>query len=330
MVSSRPLFFLVARLLMVAAPYGQVVAHFWAPWSEQCKHMDTVLQELCRTYPQTGFVRVEAEEVVDLSEKYSVAVVPLFLFFQSGQLVYRLEGADALALTEKVQEYSGTSTAAPNTEDVEKRIKVIIDSEPIMLFMKGTPEAPRCKFSSKVVGVLRELGISFGHFDILSDEKIRQGLKEYSQWPTFPQLYVKAEFIGGCDIILEMQQSGELRKTLEQALGPSVQPGDPTARLKSLVTRSPIMLFMKGSPDEPRCGFSARVVEMLRGAGVSFGHFDILGDDTVRQGLKEYSQWPTYPQLYANGEFIGGCDIVTELDAAGELLSTIEAAQQAA
>jgi Grx4 family monothiol glutaredoxin len=96
------------------------------------------------------------------------------------------------------------------------------------------------------------------------------------------------------------------------------------ARLKKLVGSQPVMLFMKGSPDAPKCGFSGRVVAALQQAGVKFGHFDILQDEEVRQGLKELSSWPTYPQLYVGGELLGGCDIVQEYASQGELLSTID------
>ncbi len=81
------------------------------------------------------------------------------------------------------------------------------------------------------------------------------------------------------------------------------------ARLEALVSREPVMLFMKGTPDAPRCGFSATIVALLRDAGVKFGYYDILGDEAVRQGLKEFSKWPTFPQLYARGELVGGLDV---------------------
>lgn len=76
---------------------------------------------------------------------------------------------------------------------------------------------------------------------------------------------------------------------------------------------------MKGTPDAPQCGFSMRVVELLKSLGVDFGSFDILTDDDIRQGIKEYAQWPTLPQLYIKGKFIGGCDITEQLHASGEL-----------
>mmetsp|Transcript_2813 Transcript_2813/g.7742 ORF Transcript_2813/g.7742 Transcript_2813/m.7742 type:complete len:94 (+) Transcript_2813:886-1167(+) len=85
------------------------------------------------------------------------------------------------------------------------------------------------------------------------------------------------------------------------------------------------MLFMKGTPDAPECGFSSRIVALLNEHGVAYGSFDILRDPDVRQGLKEYSRWPTYPQLYAHGTLLGGLDVVAELAHSGQLLAEIEA-----
>lgn len=100
-------------------------------------------------------------------------------------------------------------------EEIDRRLKKLIHSSQTMLFMKGTPDEPRCGFSNKVVSALREEGVEFSSFDILTDEEVRQGLKIYSNWPTYPQLYHKGELLGGCDIVLEMKESGELRSTLE-------------------------------------------------------------------------------------------------------------------
>ncbi len=101
-------------------------------------------------------------------------------------------------------------------ETLQKKIESLINSAPVFLFMKGTPEDPQCGFSAKVVSILHQLGITFSSFDILSDEEIRQGVKEYANWPTYPQLYVKGKLIGGCDIVVEMAESGELKELLEK------------------------------------------------------------------------------------------------------------------
>jgi len=101
------------------------------------------------------------------------------------------------------------------------------------------------------------------------------------------------------------------------------EPADLNTRLKALTEQQPVMLFMKGSPGAERCGFSRTIVGLLKEQGVPFGTFDILEDEEVRQGLKEFSKWPTYPQLYAKGKLIGGLDIVKELIEEDELKSSL-------
>ena len=98
------------------------------------------------------------------------------------------------------------------------RIETLIGSSPIVVFMKGNKLMPQCGFSNNVVQILHSLGVSFETFDVLSDMEIRQGIKEFSSWPTIPQVYVQGEFMGGSDILIEMYNSGELKEKLEIAL----------------------------------------------------------------------------------------------------------------
>jgi monothiol glutaredoxin len=99
---------------------------------------------------------------------------------------------------------------------VSDRIKQDITDNPVVLFMKGTPVFPQCGFSAAVVQILTTLGVKFKGIDVLADPEIRNGIKEFSNWPTIPQLYVKGEFVGGCDIIREMFENGELQDFLKQ------------------------------------------------------------------------------------------------------------------
>jgi len=99
--------------------------------------------------------------------------------------------------------------------DVNERIKQQLDTYPVLLYMKGTPDFPQCGFSAKTVGVLRAEGAKFAYINISEDPDIREGLKAYSNWPTFPQLYVNGELVGGCDIAVELHQSGELKQILD-------------------------------------------------------------------------------------------------------------------
>ena len=100
-------------------------------------------------------------------------------------------------------------------QEIDKIIKNEIDANEVCLFMKGTPDAPQCGFSMAVTNMLKILDVKFKGVNVLADQKLREGIKVFSDWPTIPQLYVKNEFIGGCDIVKEMYESGELAKLFE-------------------------------------------------------------------------------------------------------------------
>jgi monothiol glutaredoxin len=103
------------------------------------------------------------------------------------------------------------------TDTITDRIGSLVNGNDVVLFMKGTPLFPQCGFSSTAVAILERLGVEFQGVDVLADPEIRQGVKEYSDWPTVPQLYIKGEFVGGSDIMMEMYQAGELTEMLQQA-----------------------------------------------------------------------------------------------------------------
>ena len=100
-------------------------------------------------------------------------------------------------------------------DNISKQIEINNKSDDVVLYMKGDPTFPQCGFSSTVVQILKHLGIAFKSYDVLQNENLREGIKAFSNWPTIPQLYVKGEFVGGCDIIKEMFEKGELKKHFE-------------------------------------------------------------------------------------------------------------------
>ena len=100
--------------------------------------------------------------------------------------------------------------------DIKNEIKKLIDTNDVCLFMKGVPDAPQCGFSMTVSNILKHLNVNFKGVNVLDDQNLRQGIKEFSDWPTIPQLYVKGEFVGGCDIVKELFENGELKQLLEQ------------------------------------------------------------------------------------------------------------------
>ena len=112
--------------------------------------------------------------------------------------------------------YEATDAGGSGDSDISKRISGLVSASDVVVFMKGIPASPRCGFSNAVCQIFRMHNVNIEAHDVLADEELRQGIKEYSNWPTIPQVYFKGEFIGGCDILLQMHQSGELIEELEK------------------------------------------------------------------------------------------------------------------
>ena len=309
--------------------------------------MDKVYSALLAKYTEVTCVRVDADAMEDLAERYDVQSVPTFLFLDKTSAVLgKVAGANPPALAAmfasvaaKAAAAASSAAAAPApaatatdaTADqsvLDARLRTLTHAARVMVFIKGSPQEPKCKFSRQLVTILEQHKVVFASFDILSDPAVRAGIKVFSNWPTFPQIYVSGTLIGGLDIVKEHVDDGDLLEILGEtaasiALAPSLPAasgaGALDARLAALVKRAPVMLFMKGDRDEPKCGFSRRIVELLDSKGFVYETFDILSDPDVRQGLKAFSKWPTYPQLYVKGELVGGLDIAQEMADDGEL-----------
>ena len=294
----------------------RVVCHFWAPWSESCLQLEAVMQQLASEHGDLEFVQLEAEKFPNISQKNNITAVPTFILYRVRGEIARVNGANAAELTKKIQLLAETPTGVIGI-DINQRCKSLIHSAPVLLCMKGSGNEPRCRFSKQIVDILNERNVDFLSFDILQDPEIREGLKEFSNWPTYPQLYHNGDLLGGVDIVEAMSKSGEL-----DSLPKTEKLQD---KLKRLISTSSVMLFMKGDPQNPRCKFSLATIDIMNETGVEYGTFDILEDEAVRQGLKEYSDWPTFPQLYVQSELIGGLDIIRSLREAGELEATLEA-----
>jgi Grx4 family monothiol glutaredoxin len=208
----------------LVASGGPVLLYFHATWSDVCQDMNVVVDEIERVWAgKVSVCRVLAEEDLELSKRFGVTAVPLCVLVTGGEAMERVEGMDALELDDKMRRVFGGASgggggAAPQQtkgQTLDERLDALVTQKRVMLFMKGTPDEPRCGFSQKAVNALRSAGChDFGSFDILEDPDVRQGLKEKSKWPTYPQLYCDGELVGGCDIILEMSEDGSLGEEL--------------------------------------------------------------------------------------------------------------------
>lgn len=216
-------------------PSALLIISFHAPWAAPCAQMATVLKTLASEYPadsgQTSWVSINAEELSDVSETYDVTAVPYLVLQRNDQVLEAVSGSSAVKVRTAIEAHAknantngnntstngvskttaGTVPAASEVEtetdpvkakeELFKRLGELVKAAPVMLFMKGTPSAPQCGFSRQVVAILRERSVKYGFFNILADDEVRQGLKEFADWPTFPQLWVDGELVGGLDIV---------------------------------------------------------------------------------------------------------------------------------
>lgn len=208
-----------------------LVLYFYTSWAEPCVAVGKVVEALSEesSNAEVVFLSISADDQAEISELFEVSSVPYFIFIRSGTILKELSGADPKEFVKILNQLNASASAGQiaqegatakeqqpgspqdldneETEETEEqlieRLKKLTQAAPVMLFMKGTPAEPKCGFSRQMVGILREHQIRFGFFDILKDENVRQGLKNFSDWPTFPQLYINGEFQGGLDIIKE-------------------------------------------------------------------------------------------------------------------------------
>lgn len=230
-----------ASTISALPPSTLALIYFHAPWAAPCKQMSTALSALASLYPADAPIRfysLDAEEVPEISEQYDVTAVPYIVLQRDGKTLETVSGSDPSKVRAALEKYvktaggsadlppaqvvtprpentntqAQTNGAAPSVaatteepetskEELFKRLGELVKAAPVMLFMKGTPSAPQCGFSRQTVGLLREKGVRYGFFNILADDEVRQGLKEFADWPTFPQLWVGGELVGGLDIV---------------------------------------------------------------------------------------------------------------------------------
>ncbi|KAI1180616.1 glutaredoxin [Nemania sp. FL0916] len=211
-----------------------LIISFHAPWAAPCAQMATFLKTLAAEYPagdETSWVSINAEELSDISETYDVTAVPYLVLQRNDQVLEVVSGSSAVKVRTAIETHTkntnGTTANASTNgingtqkpaaaaeietepdpakekEALFKRLGELVKAARVMLFMKGTPSAPQCGFSRQLVALLRERSVRYGFFNILADDEVRQGLKEFAEWPTFPQLWVEGELVGGLDIVKE-------------------------------------------------------------------------------------------------------------------------------
>lgn len=211
--------------------------------------------------------------------------------------------------------------------ELEARVKRLIAAAPVMLFLEGTPLEPHDSSRAAVEG-LKSLGVLFSAYNVADNADVRRGVQAAAGASGWPVLFVEGSPVHDFDerlkngtlmAIVPEESKGKWWRcahadcckahALTSAAG--LTPEEAIQERCALIAHSaPVVVFMKGTVEKPRCGFSNQLLVLLMSRGVLFETFDILSDEFVRAGMKTYSNWPTFPQLYISGAFIGGLDVV--------------------
>ncbi|KAL8832122.1 MAG: hypothetical protein Q9191_000444 [Dirinaria sp. TL-2023a] len=259
-------------------PTTLFVLSFHTPWAAPCAQQTLILRTLASAYPpQTPplitFLSIDAEALPDISESFEVTAVPYLVLQRAGQILETVSGSDAAKVRAAVERHAGKGGNAGKL---------------------GLPPAlettPRAEEGGGGMGDVEPNGGAATNGENSNGEKPAAGTNNLSKYAPSASDPATAP---------EMSSTQGEQEELDK-------------RISELVKAAPVMLFMKGTPSTPQCGFSRQLVSILRERGVRYGFFNILADEEIRQGLKKWADWPTYPQLWCGGELVGGLDIVKE------------------
>lgn len=283
--------------------------------NEQSLHLQEFFTELISSFPVQVLLVQASPETLGLLSQYSVTKVPTTIFIIGFVEQYRIEGSHIPDLVSQVElltsSFSSIFESIRNSQYT--KLQNILSQYKLAVFAKGTQSAPKSRRSLKIKRILS--GYDYTYFDLNTDPLLAQWLQVYTNLKFLPVYFIDGNLQGSIEELVEQTKTGELFKLLGQDLN---------ERLKKLTNSSKYLVAMMGSKEEPICGFSKRLIAVLDKYGIDFDSFDISFDGEVCEGLKKFSNWPTYPQVYVDGELIGGYDICCQMDNEGSLKEALK------
>jgi glutaredoxin-related protein len=209
----------------------------------------------------------------------------------------------------------------PLTDEQKKELEELINTGSMTCFIKGSPSEPRCKFSKQLLRFLMDNNITkLAYHDILEDTFTRDALKVYSNWKTYPQIYVQGKLLGGIDAVKDLHAKGQfLDKIPKECFGKGLYP-----RIRKIIDQQHVMLFMQGTPQEAKNDEDKQAVTILKETGVEFGYFDVSAAEDIAKGAPTYARFTGYPQLFVGGELLGGLSFLQEKQSQSKLADLLK------
>lgn len=257
-----------------------------ASWYEPCNVLkDNVLPELSKLYKKLVFAWIDCDKFVDLVDKYAVETAPTVLILHPHSDEFsKYVNPSPDVLNDELKKADDLYQSLAN---ISAEIEAILASGPMVAFIKGTPSEPKCKFTRKLLGHFNELELTFKHFNILEDEKVRSWLKLYSNWPTYPQVYINQELIGGVDIVVELIESGEFMDMVpKECKKPSA-----TEMFDQMLSSFDVVVLIEGTPDKPSTEESKSMINTLNTNSIKYVTVDYsaLSEDVKKHISTTYS-----------------------------------------
>jgi Grx4 family monothiol glutaredoxin len=193
---------------------------------------------------------------------------------------------------------------------VFEKISKLLNSYPVVIFIKGTPHDPFCKFSKSFINLIKETGIRYKSFDIFRDESLRSYLRLYSGWKTYPQLYINGKIIGGVEILQSLVEKGEFMDIVPF----ECKKEGSLIFIENYLKENNLVVFGKGSLENKKCKSSTEAYDILTNHKFDFKIFDVLKDEMVRDLVKETYGYKFYPQVFVNGKLLGGLKFLREIN----------------
>ncbi len=204
---------------------------------------------------------------------------------------------------------------------MQERLDRLVAAAPVFAFVQGNPMNPSSEESKALVAQLRTLGVLFSAFDMEPAADMAAAVQ--ARWGGLVSEASRALLFVERQVFADWRDAEALLRTVPEASRGMTEAEALHEHCVELTRSSPVVVFIKGTVEKPRCGFTNQMLTLLMGRGVSFATVDILADEQVRGYMKQLSNWPTFPQLYIDGKFVGGLDVAKELDADGSLAAMI-------
>ena len=289
-----------------------IILLMWASWDSHSQNLLSMLQEMPSVYKNVQVAYVDCDEAEDLVDELNVdtvqTVVVLHPIGSEARSTEKIEGIRAETLTELVEK---ENKAYDGWYELEKKkafrdIEAHIATYPFFIFIKGSKEEPKCKFTRRLVEMLRKPGYDYRTFNILADQRIRQWLKVYSNWPTFPQMYIDQKFVGGIDVVTELVEGDEFDEMVPE----SCKPLPPKEKLAKMLKQSKLVLLLNGTVENPKDDASKALIEKINTLNCEYSIVDVTSDPEFVTHLAKGQQ---VPYVYMDGVPACGIDGVDQL-----------------